>query len=76
MIERISPNKEVRIKNDNQEWFDGEVLEKIRIRDKLFTKYKKSRLNVDKDIYHNARNVAHSLILKKKKRACTRSLTK
>ena len=47
--------------------FDGEVLEKIRIRDKLFTEYKKSRLHVDKDIYHNARNVAHSLILKKKK---------
>ena len=74
--ERISPNKEVRIKNDNQEWFDGEVLEKIRIRDKLFTKYKKSRLHVDKDIYHNAINVAHSLILKKEKRACTRSLTR
>ena len=41
VIERISPNKEVRIKNDNQEWFDGEVLEKIRIRDKLFYKIQK-----------------------------------
>ena len=67
VIDEIAPIKEVRIKNDNQEWFDGEVLEKIRIRDKLFNKYKKSKLHVDKELYHNARNAAQSLILKKKK---------
>ena len=66
-IEKISPSKEVRIKNNNQEWFDGEVLEKIKERDKLFRKYKKSKLQVDREIYQKARNAAHSIILKKKK---------
>ena len=67
VLEKIAPIKEVRIKNHNQEWFDGEVLEKITTRDKLFRKYKKSKLHVDKEIYNAARNSAHSLILKKKK---------
>ena len=66
-MEKISPSKEVRIKNNNQEWFDGEVLEKIKERDKLFRKYKKSKLQVDREIYQKARNAAHSIILKKKK---------
>ena len=66
-IEKIAPIKTVRIKNRNQEWFDSDVSEKISTRDKLFRKYKKSKLHVDKEIYVTARNSAHSLILKKKK---------
>ena len=71
-IEKIAPIKTVRIKNRNQEWFDSDVSEKISTRDKLFRKYKKSKLHVDKEIYVTARNSAHSLILKKKNNLCRR----
>jgi hypothetical protein len=46
-------------------------LEKIRVRDKLFKKYKKSKLIVDRESYNKARNTAQSLILKIEERVCT-----
>ena len=41
----------MRIKNTSTEWFDGEIAEKLSIRDKLFKKLKSSRLNIDWEIY-------------------------
>ena len=35
------------MKNKSNEWFDGEIVEKLGIRDKLFKKFKSSRLNID-----------------------------
>ena len=43
--------------------FDGEVLESIVLRDKLFKKFKRSKLNVDKEIYNKLRKKSHRLIL-------------
>ena len=43
--------KTKRVKGNSQEWFGGEVLESIALRDKLFKKFKRSKLNVDKEIY-------------------------
>ena len=58
--------KQRKMKNNSQEWYDGEVAEKIAIRDKLFKKIKKSKLNVDKDLFKEARNNVESLIKNKK----------
>ena len=33
-INKIAPFNEMRIKNYSQDWFDGEILEKIILRDK------------------------------------------
>ena len=41
----------MRIKNTSTEWFDREIAEKLSIRDKLFKKFKSSRLNIDWEIY-------------------------
>ena len=38
VIDEISPLKEIRVRNNTQEWMDEEVLEGIRIRDKLLSK--------------------------------------
>ena len=38
-------------KGNTQKWFDGEVLEKLNARDKFFKKFKKSRCNIDKELY-------------------------
>ena len=66
VIDKLAPFKTKRVKDNSQEWFEGEVLESIALRDKLFQKFKRSKLNVDKQNYNNARNKSHRLILKKK----------
>ena len=37
------------MKGNTQKWFNGEVLEKLNLRNKLFKKFKKSRLHIDKE---------------------------
>ena len=64
---KLSSFKTKRVKGNSQEWFDGEVLESRALRDKLFKKFKRSKLNVDKEIYNKARNKSHRLILQKKR---------
>ena len=55
VIDKVAPVKNKRIKKKSQEWFDSEISEKLIIQDKLFKKYKKTRLHVDKEIYKRAR---------------------
>ena len=52
------PIKSRRIKQNSQEWFDGEVTEKISVRDK----FKRSTLHIDKEIYKTARYEVQKLI--------------
>ena len=47
-------------------WLDSEVLEKLNATDKLFKKLKKSRLNIDKELYKKAKQDASKLITTKK----------
>ena len=49
VIDNLAPSKNKRIKGTSQDWFDVEIIKKINERDKLFKKFKKSRLHVDKD---------------------------
>ena len=46
VIDKVALVKSKRIKRNPQEWFDSEISEKLIIRDKLFKKYKKTRLHV------------------------------
>ena len=39
VIDLVAPIKSRRIKQNSQEWFDGEVPEKVSVRDKLFKKF-------------------------------------
>ena len=66
VIDKVVPVKNKGIKRNSQEWFDREISEKLIIRDKLFKKYKKFRLHVDKEIYKRARYSVQDLIAKKK----------
>ena len=51
VITEMAPNKEKRIKNNNQDWFAREVLDLIHVQEKLFLKFKKSKLHIDEEIY-------------------------
>ena len=66
-IDLVAPIKLRRIKQNSQEWFDVEVAEKISVRDKLFKKFKNSKLHIDKEIYKIARYEVQKLISYKKK---------
>ena len=50
-----------------QDWFDAQIIGKINERDKLFKKFKKSLMQVDKCNYKEARNEVQKLICTKKK---------
>ena len=62
VIDLVAPIKSRRIKQSSQEWFDGEIEEKISVSDKLFKKFKKSKLHSDKEIYKVARYEVQKLI--------------
>ena len=66
-IDKVAPIKERRIKHNSQEWFDGEISEAIKNRDKLLKKFKRSRLHMDKESYNAARYKVHKMIFNKKK---------
>ena len=65
-IDRVAPMKEIRIKNNTQEWFDNEIAEAIKIREKYFKKFKKSNLQIDYNFYIEAKYNAQKLIKQKK----------
>ena len=43
VIDKLGPFKTKRVKDNSQEWFDGEVPESITLRDKLFKKFKRGK---------------------------------
>ena len=72
VINNLAPYKTIRVKNQSNEWFDGELAEQISNRDKLFKKFKKSKLHIDELIYQEAKNTVQRLINKKKKKKFSR----
>ena len=51
VVNEIVLSKEIRIKNNTQEWFDRGIAELIHARKKLFLKFKKSKLHIDEENY-------------------------
>ena len=47
VLNNLAPSKTIRMKNQSNEWFDDELAEQISNRDKLFKKFKKSKLHID-----------------------------
>ena len=62
VFDNVAPCKTKRVKEDTQNWFDGEVIEKFRSRDKLFKVFKKTRLHIDKKLNKNAKYDAQKYI--------------
>ena len=64
--DNVAPIKEIRIKNNTQEWFDNETAEAIKTREKHFKKFKKSNLQTDYTSYIEAKYNTQKVIKKKK----------
>ena len=67
VIDQVAPIKKIRVKGNNQDWFDNEVHEAIRCRDKLFCTFKRMKTHDHNVNYKKARNYAQRLIERKKK---------
>ena len=67
VVYNIAPLKTARIKDTSNEWFDREIAEKLSIREKLLKKFSPSCLNIDWEIYKEARNDVQKRIKQKKK---------
>ena len=63
-MDSVAPIKEIRIKN-TQEWFDNEIAEAIKIREKYFRKFKKSNLQKDYNFHVEAKYNTQKLIKQK-----------
>ena len=74
VIDEIAPIKEVRVKSNSQDWFDAEINEEIERRDKLLTKFKKSRSHSDNENYKKSWNKVQRMIKDKKKNFVIREL--
>ena len=61
VTDNLAPSKNKRIKGTSPNWFDVEIMEIISDRDKLFKKFKKYRLHVDKDSYKESRSEVQKL---------------
>ena len=66
VIDLVALIKSRRIQQNSQEWFDGEVAEKISVHDKLFKKLKKIKSHIGKEIHKIARYEVQKLISYKK----------
>ena len=66
IIDSVAPLREIRVKNNTLEWFDGEILDEIRNRDKLHKKYKNTKSEANGVLYRSSRNRVQSLINTKK----------
>ena len=67
VVNEIAPSKEIRIKNNTQEWFDREIAELIHACKKLILKFKKSKLHTDEENYKKVKYQVQNLIRKKKR---------
>ena len=67
VTDKVVPIKEKWVKQNSQEWFDGEISDEIKNRHELYKKFKKSKLHISKDIYNAARYKVRNMIFNKKR---------
>ena len=66
IIDKTAPFKDLRIKNNTQDWFDEEVAESIKLREKRLKKFKLTKLHIDEELYNEAKYLTQNLIKRKK----------
>ena len=67
IIDEIAPVKEMCVKNNTEEWVDEEIFEAIRVRDKKYQRFKRTRLHTDHMNLKKSKNLAKNLIKRKQR---------
>ena len=68
VVDKTAPFKDLRIKNNTQDWFDDEVAEAIKLREKRLKNFKSTKLHIDEELYKESKYLAMKLIKEKKKK--------
>ena len=67
VFDKIAPFKDLRIKNNTQDWFDDKVAKAIKIeREKRLKQFKSTKLYIDEDLHKEV--TYHAVKLTKKKK--------
>ena len=74
VVNKIAPFKDLRIKHNTQDWFDDEVAEAIKLREKRLKIFKSTRLHIDEELYKESKYLAVKLIKEKKKEILQRKI--
>ena len=67
VVNKIASFKDLRIKNNTQDWFDDEVAKAIKLREKRLKQFKSTKLHIDKDLNKEAKY--HGIKLEKQKKS-------
>ena len=61
-IDQLAPTKIMKMKNGSEDWFDSEIFNAIRIRNKKLKKFEKIRLVKDEEEYKGSKTIVGNLI--------------
>ena len=68
VVNEFAPHKDIRIKNNTQEWVDRGIAELIHVREKLILEFKKSKVHNDENTFKKAKYQAQNLMRKNKRK--------
>ena len=66
VVDKIEPAKDIRIKNNTQDWFDDSAVEAINLREKCLKNFKSTKLHIDQELSKESKYLAMKLIQEKK----------
>ena len=55
MVNKVLPFKDIRIKNNTQDWFNDELVEAIKLREKSLIQFKSIKLHIDDNLSKEAK---------------------
>ena len=67
ILDRVAPIKNVRLKQRTEQWFTGDILRSISVRDKAWKQYREQNTSDNFSEYKRLRNMTDALIKKAKK---------
>ena len=67
VVDKIEPFRDIRIKNNTQDWFDDSAVEAIKLREKCLKNFKSTKLHIDQELSKEPKYLAMKLIQEKKK---------
>ena len=68
VVDETAPLKDLKVKNNTNGWFDDEVAEAIKLREKHLHHFKSTKSHIDEELYKESKFLAMKLIKEKKKK--------
>ena len=66
-IDSVAPVKQGRVRANSKPWFDSKIISAIRKRGNLYSRYKKSGLEIDKDKFKTSKKIPQKMLNRKRR---------